>query len=154
MKIQLSEKRIIPGVMTVWSHAGPEVDLVMDLKKLTFRPGSIEEMYAFHVLDHFFPEEGLEAVSNWHKCLSAKGKVHLLNDDFEYVARAFIGGDISIELFNDMHNHPCQYERVSLVKLLEKGGFNTGDAVIWHSGNPEGMEKKHYEFILTANKNA
>ncbi len=152
MKIQLSEKRIIPGVMTIWSHHGPEVDLVMDLQNLTFKPGSINEIYAFHVLDHFFPEEGEKAVKNWFQCMSQGSSLHLLNDDFEYLTRAYVGGDIDIELFNDLHNHPCQYTQKNIVDVLSKGGFKDSDVVLWYSGNPEGMTKKHYEFIVTAPK--
>lgn len=153
MKIQLSDKRIVPGALTVWSHHGPEVDIVMDLKNLTFAPGSITEMYAFHVLDHLFAEEGAIAVENWHKCLAPNAKVHMLNDDFEYICRAFVGGDIDINLYNDIHNHPTQYTVNGLTSLLTKGGFDSNQIVIWYSGNPDHMDKKHYEFILTATKN-
>lgn len=152
MKIQLSEKRIVPNVLTVWSHPGPEVDIVMDLKNLTFRAGSIEEMYVFHVLDHLFPEEGALAIENWFQCLAQTSSMHVLNDNFEYLARAFIGGDISIELYNEIHNHPCQCTEKSTVDALKRGGFKDDSIVIWYGGNPEYMEKKHYEFILTAKK--
>lgn len=152
MKIQLSDKRIIKDAVTVFSHPGPEVDIVMDLKNLTFRPESISEIYAFHITDHLFPEEAEEAIKNWSQCLSPGGQVHLMNDDFEYLTRAYVGGDISIDLFNNLHNHPCQCTRDNLTDMLEKGGFKREDVVIWYSGNPEGMEKKHYEFILTAKK--
>lgn len=152
MKIQLSDKRIIKDVMTVWSHPGPEVDIVMDLKNLTFRPESINEIFAFHVVDHLFPEESQEAIKNWFGCMAPKSELHLINDDFEYLARAYVGGDINIELFNDLHNHPCQCTEANVIDMLEKGGFNKNDIVKWYEGNPENIDRKHYEFILTAHK--
>lgn len=152
MKIQLSEHRILPDALTVWGHAGPEVDIVMDLKNLTFRPGSITEMHAFHVLDHLFPEEGKAALANWYQMLAPGAKIHSLQDDFEYVARAFVGGDISPEIFNDLHNHPTQCTKEYLVPFFHAAGFLEADVSIWLSGAPDGVEKKHYEFILTAKR--
>lgn len=152
MKIQLSEQRIIPDALTVWSHAGPEVDLVMDLKNLTFRPGSIEMLYVFHVLDHVFPEECKEALANWYTVLSPGGVVHTLQDDFEYVARAFIGGDINPEIFNELHNHPTQCTKEYIVPFFHQAGFKESDVSVWLSGSPDGMEKKHYEFVLTGKR--
>jgi predicted SAM-dependent methyltransferase len=152
MKIQLSDKRIIKDAVTVFSHPGPEVDIVMDLKNLTFRPESISEIYAFHVVDHLFPEEAEIAIANWFNCMAPKAELHLLNDDFEYLARAYVGGDIDVDLFNDLHNHPCQCTQDNVIKMLEKGGFKRDNIVIWYGGSPEGMDKKHYEFIITAHK--
>lgn len=153
MNIQLSPKRIIENAITVWSEPGPEVDIVMNLKHLTFRPGSISTIYAFHVMDHLFPDEALEAVKNWYQCLEPKGgTLHTFNDDFEYIARAFVGGDISIDLFNDIHNHPCQCNRENVSKMMFDSGFKDADVSIWIDGSPEGYIKKHYEVIITGKK--
>lgn len=154
MKIQLSEKRIVPDAITVWSHKGPEVDVVMDLKNLTFREGSITELYAFHVVDHFFPDESQEALTNWYSLLAQGASAHIIVDDFEYLARAFIGGDIGLDLFNDLHNHPCQCSRDSLATMVKKAGFKEPDTIVWMSGGPGKIEKKHYELIITGKKNA
>lgn len=154
MKIQLSQKRIIKDAITIWNQPGPDVDIVMDLKSLTFREGSVSEIYAFHVVDHFFPEEWAAALTNWFKCLASGGRVHAINDDFEYIARAFIGGDISIDLFNDIHNHASQCTQDNVVKALRASGFKDDKISIWLDGSPEGVKKNHFEFILTAIKHA
>ncbi len=152
MKIQLSDKRIIKGAMTVWSQPGPEVDIVMDLSKLTFRPGSITEIFAIHVVDHLFPEESQAALKNWLECLAPGGSLHAVNDDFEYIARGFVGGDISIDLLNEQHNHPCQCTRDNVVKMMANAGFVNDKIHIWLEGAPGEYPKKHYEFTLTAKK--
>ncbi len=146
MKIQLSPKRIIKDAVTVWNEPGPEVDVVMDLRNLTFREGSVDMIYVFHVMDQMFKEDAVTSFKNWFKCLASNGLLHVLSDDFEYIARAFVGGDIDIDLFNDVHNHPMQCTQTGLVKLIRQGGFKDDN------GSPEGMPKKHYEFILSANK--
>lgn len=140
--------------MTVWSSPGPEVDVVMDLRNLTFRAGSVDELFVFHVCESLFEEDVVRAIVNWHKLLSPGGKLHVINDDFEYVARGFIGGDFSIDLFNRQHNHPFQCTQDGVVRLLRLGGFNPDKINMWLNGAPEGVNKAHYEFILTAIKNA
>lgn len=152
MKIELSPIKIVPGAITVWSEQTPEVDIVMDLKNLTFKPDSLDEIYAFHVLDHMFPEELLKAVQNWKRCLKANHKLFVIVDDFEYIARAFVGGDISIELFNDIHSHPTQFTRDNGVTLLRKAGFPENMINQWFVDVTDLFPKKHYELVLDATK--
>jgi predicted SAM-dependent methyltransferase len=152
MKIQLSPRRIIKDAITVWSEAGPEVDIVMDLKALTFRPNTITALYAFHVLDHLFAKEAQHAVKNWFRCLAPNAFIHILNDDFEYLVRAYVGGDITVEIFNELHNHPFQCIRENVTKMMNAAGFKEDEVRVWLSGSPEGMPREHYEFILTARK--
>lgn len=148
MKIELSPVKIVPGAITVWSEQSPEVDIVMDLKNLTFKPGSVDEIYSFHVLDHLFIDEGVAAVSNWKKCLKPEAKLFIIVDDFEYVARAFVGGDISIELFNDLHSHPSQYTRENLLSLIKKCGYSENKTNIWFQDVTGLFKKKHYELVF------
>lgn len=150
IKIQLSPKRIVKDVLTVWSEHGPEVDIVMDLKNLTFKPGSIKEIYSFHVLDHLFPEEINTAVNNWRTRLEVGGKLFAVVNDFEYVSRAFVGGDISIELINDQYNHPTQFSRDSLFKAFRTGGFEDEKISIWFTDVPGLFNRKHYELVFEA----
>lgn len=154
MKIQLSQTRIVPDALVVWSAPGPEVDVVMDLKALTFREGSIETIYANHVLDHLFPDESREALANWFKILKVGGFVHTIQDDFEYISRAFTGGDISPEILNDMHAHASLTTREFVVPMFHAAGFLEANVRVWLEGAPDGIEKKHYEFILSANRHA
>lgn len=152
MKVQISPTRIIKDAVTIWNEAGPEVDVVMDIKNLTFRPGSIDELYSFSVLNRLFISDAITAAKNWHDLLSPGGNLHVVVDDFEYVARAFTGGDISIDIFNEVHNCVNQCTRDSVSKILSLGGFDINKVNIWLTGAPEGITKKHYELIITATK--
>ena len=100
MIIELSPKKIVPGSFTCWNEPGPEVDLVVDLKKLTFKEGSVEELYSFHIVDHLFENEIVPAISNWKSCLKKGANLFIIVDNFEYLARAFVGGDMSIDELN------------------------------------------------------
>lgn len=152
MRIELSPVKIVPGAITVWHEQTPDVDIVMDLKNLTFKPDSIEEIYAFHVLDHMFPEELMKSVQNWKRCLKTNCKLFVIVDDFEYIARAFVGGDISIELFNDIHSHPTQFTIDNGVNLLRKAGFPENMINQWFVDVTNLFPKKHYELVLDATK--
>lgn len=153
MKIQIAPKRILKDVMTVWHEHGPEVDVVMDPKLLTFRPGSVEAIYAFHVLDHLFPEEVRPAIANWHQMLAKQGRLLVVVDDFEYISRAFVGGDISIELVNDLHNHPTQFSSDSLFAAYRSAGFEEDAINRWLSDDVDGLfKRKHYEIVFDAKK--
>lgn len=153
-KIQLTDKVIVKDAIVVWNEHGPEVDMTMDLKKLSFKPGSIDEIYAFHILDHLFPQEIVEAVANWRSCLKVGGKLYLVVDDFEYVSRGFVGGDISIQLFNQLYSHPTQFNKENLVEELKKGGFKEDKVSIWFVENvADKFIKKSDELVLEATKN-
>lgn len=153
MKIQLSPKRIVQDAVTVWSEPGPEVDVVMDLKNLTFRPGMVDEIYSFHVLDHLFEDEGKQAVKNWYNMLKKNGRLFALVDNFEYIARGFVGGDISIDILNEHHNHPTQYTSDSLFAICRAAGFTEEKIRTWLADEVDGkFHKKHFELVFDAEK--
>jgi predicted SAM-dependent methyltransferase len=153
MKIQLSNKKIVQDAIVVWQEHGPEVDVAMDLKKLTFKPGSVDAIYSFHVLDHMFPEEAVEAIKNWRACLKPGGKIFIIVDDFEFVARGFIGGDISIQLLNELYAHPTQYTRELAIESLKAGGFSESNMNIWMADVvDETFNRSQVELVLESIK--
>lgn len=152
MKIELSPVRTLPDTTVIWQEPGPEVDIVMDLKHLTFRPGSVEMIIAHHVLDRMFEDEALAALKNWHTVLQKGGKLFNITDDFEYVARAFVGGDIDIDIFNRHHAHAMQWDRKSLGDKTIATGFPEPGVRVWF-GDVEGIfKRKHYELVIEATK--
>lgn len=152
MKIQLSPQRIAKDHITVWQEPGPEVDMSMDLKALTFRPASLEQIVTFHVLDHLFPSEAKQALKNWYECLAPGGVLFIVVDDFEYVARAIIGGDISVDVFNREHSHAMQFSQFSLSKHMQEAGFKEDDVRIWFGDIPDIIKREHFELVLAAKK--
>lgn len=151
IKLQLSPNKIVKDATVIWNEHGPEVDVAMDPKQLTYRPGSVQSIYSFHVLDHLFPSEVSGALENWFKCLSSGGQLHVIVDDFEYIARGLVGGDINIEMVNDLHNHPTQYTKEDLIARLKKAGFPDDKQIIWYESSSE-YPKAHYEIVIVATK--
>lgn len=153
MKIQLSDKKILKDVLTVWQEAGPSVDLVADLRKLTFAPNSLEAIYSFHVLDHLFPNEILNTLINWRECLKPGGTLFVVVDDFEFIARMIVGGDITIDEFNKNFAHPSQFSRDNLIQYMLDAGFQADNLKLWFADIPNLFSKKKYELIIEATKN-
>lgn len=147
-KIQFSNTRVVKDAMTVWYEAGPEVDVVMDLKNLTFRPGSIDVIYSFHILDHFFPAEAQSALNNWKACLSPKGILFIVVDDFELLNRAFVSGDFSVDKFNESYCHPMYFTRDNLLSYCIKAGFKEEAAKIWYADVPNQFLKLPHDLIF------
>jgi predicted SAM-dependent methyltransferase len=152
MKIQLSPIRIVKDVMTVWNEPGPEVDVVMDLKKLTFKEGSLDGIFTFHVLDHLFESEVVEALTNWKKLLKKDCDLFVVVDDLEYIARAFVGGDIDTDVFNQLHAHPMNFRGDNLIKYFTEAGFKEDLARIWYADVPDLFPRKHYELVMAVKK--
>lgn len=153
MKIQLSQERIIKDIPTIWHEHGPNVDMVMDLKALGFRQESLTEIYSFHVMDHLFPAEVERAAKNWFECLAPGGKLFVVVDDFEYICRGFVGGDLNIDVINELHNHPTQFSRDNIVGILKRAGFGEDKQVIWFDQNvADRFGRTHYELVIEATK--
>jgi len=147
IEIQLSNRRIVPDVMTIWHEAGDEVDLVMDLRKPSFRPGSVGKMYAFHVLEHFFPDEVLPAMRHWRDLLSESGKLFVVNDDLDFLARSLVGADLTVEQFNRQFTHPTYFTKDSTINLVREAGFDLDRTVFWFADIPDEFRKEEWELV-------
>jgi predicted SAM-dependent methyltransferase len=152
VKIDLSPTRITADALVVWHEPGDQVDLVMDPRKLTFRPDSVDQIITNHVIDQLFLEEAKQAMVNWRDCLKKSGHLFILTDDFEYIARAFVGGDIDIGIFNRNHSHASQWDRQLLGEVLIGLGFPETDVKIWFEGIKDVINKQHYELLIQATK--
>jgi len=152
MIIEISPTKIIPEAITVWHEAVDQADLLMDPKSLTFKPGSVDEIYAFHVLDKLFIDESAIAMKNWFSLLKPGGKLFCIVNDFEYIARAFVGGDINVGEFNSSFSNPSYYDRDSLIGMFSNSGFDDADISIWFEGLGAVYQRQHYELILSGIK--
>jgi predicted SAM-dependent methyltransferase len=152
MNIQLSPVRIIKDAVTVWNEAGPEVDIVMDLKNLTFKENSLDVIYAFHVVEHFFPSEVPVALKNWTHCLKKGKSIFVVCDDFEILVRMFIGGEINIFDFNNKFSYPTNITADNLTHYLRQAGHNDHDMKFWYVDVPDQFKKLEYEIVIEATK--
>lgn len=151
-KIQLSPVRIIPNVITVWNRPGPEVDIVMELHDLKFKKNSLDAIYSFHVVEHLFMNEIVGAVQNWTDMLEHQGELFIVTNDFDFIARSYVGGDILLEDINKKFTTPCQLTRDVLTDMLIVSGFYPNDIRVWYTDVTDLFKKEDYELIVAAKR--
>lgn len=152
MKIQLSKEKVIPDAITVWNQEEPGVEIIADLKRLPFAENFCDEIFSFHILDHYFPHEVSEALANWYKVLKPGGTLWLSVTDFEIICREFVGGGISVDMFNRRFTRPAYFTKENLVKALTAIGFKEDKLIIWFQSVPDKFIKEEYDLVLQCKK--
>jgi predicted SAM-dependent methyltransferase len=143
----------VPDVPTVWNEAGPEVDFIFkDIKNLGFREESIDEIYVFHVFEHLFESEIPAAVANWRSLLKKNAEMYIVSDDYEFICRAFVGGEFNVDEFNRDFSYPTKISRENIVKYLEGAGFSQHDMKFWYVDVPNLFPKKEHEIVVSGKK--
>jgi predicted SAM-dependent methyltransferase len=146
-KIQFSPRRIIPDALVVWHEPGAEVDMVMDLRKPTFADGLVKKLYAFHVLEHLFRHEVVDVLERWKAMLAPGGKLFLVDDDFDFLCRSAVGGDMTAEQWSDQFAHPTYFTKDSTISVVREAGFDLDKTVFWYVDVPDEFPKREYELV-------
>lgn len=149
MIVQVSEKKIIPGALSVWHSPGPEVDIVMDLKAPGFATGSIQRLYVFHFLERLLPAQVEPAISVWKRTLAPNAKMFIVNDDFEFLARSVLGADLNIGQFNAEFSHPTYFTRDNLTDHLKACGFPLEAIALWFADVTNEFKRQPYELVVS-----
>jgi len=85
------------------------VDKFDDARELkSCEENSIEEIVAFHILEHFTYEDGLKALKRWSSLLVKKGKLHLMVPDVKEICARIIGNR-STGYYSDEHCYRLLY---------------------------------------------
>lgn len=142
IKLHLGSGEIrIPGYLNVDLVAGPNIDLVDNVGILSrFEAGSVESIYASHVLEHFSHEKGtatmncVQVLSRWFELLKPGGELFVavpnLRDIFREILRRPHRKD-SLGFFMAIYGgqeyptnvHYSGYTRESLKEILMDVGF-------------------------------
>lgn len=78
-----SRNRAIPGFLNMDVDAHPGVDVVGDVSDLSrFESGSVGEIYASHILEHFPFPKAPAVVAEWFRALSPGGRLYVAVPDF------------------------------------------------------------------------
>lgn len=105
----------IEGFLNVDHEKFPETDMVSKADKLDFaKDGSIEEIYASNVLEHYGYPQALDTLKEWARVLISKGKIYISVPDMiaitEYINRngwdRWIGDIVygGTEIYEDRHS--------------------------------------------------
>lgn len=78
MKLNLGCGDILwPGFVNIDLRADCGADLIADVRHLPFEDGSVDELQAFDVLEHFSKFETMPLLAEWHRVLRTDGILRL-----------------------------------------------------------------------------
>ena len=154
-KIQIAPARMIADTMTIWPDVGPEVDLVADPRLpggLKFRPGTLKVIYAVGILG-LSPFDRVEGIlSELRGLLAPEGQLYIIENDYDFINRALLGGDLAMEQFNREFIQQSYLNHDILVNTLEKVGFSTESMVVWYKFPNLKFDRKEHQIIISAIK--
>jgi predicted SAM-dependent methyltransferase len=157
MKLHLGcGKRFLPG----WTHVDvsphPHIDIVGDVGDLhMLSEGSVEAIYASHVLEHFHREQVLPVLKEWCRVLVPEGVIHVAVPNFTAVVHQFLrGGDVEDlqGLLYGGQDYPHNFHHVAftwtnLCAYLNKAGFKDITHYRWEDFLPEGFDDYSRAYI-------
>jgi predicted SAM-dependent methyltransferase len=153
MKIQISPIKKVDDALVVWPEETPDTDIVMDPRPphgLRFKKGSISVIYCFDLFGFARKEDAITILSNMYNLLSENGELYIIDVDFDYVNRAYLGGEIPLKEFNADFRRETYVNQEMLVAWLEDVGFIEKELRVWNGGIK--FTKAHYEIVLSAKK--
>lgn len=140
-----------PGYINVdFDH--PTADLKADVTELPYEVGTVDEILAFHILEHFRagdyephlsnpinPKTAKQALEEWHRVLKPGGILHIKVPDFDKIvwlcfncpewARGHSTVLSPFKNFSDWivsnGQHQCLFDKETMTQLLEMVGFNS-----------------------------
>jgi predicted SAM-dependent methyltransferase len=117
-----------------------------DITTLPFEDGTVELVYASHVLEYFDREEAIDVLEEWKRVLVPEGTLRVAVPDFEAMVRLYAETTISLNkllgpLYGKMDMddkkiyHKTVYDESDLKVFLFQNGFR--DIVLYDWRNTE-----------------
>jgi predicted SAM-dependent methyltransferase len=122
--------KILRGYRNLDAFGNP--DEYADITDLKYE--NVDEIMAIHVFEHFWPEDALKILGNWHKALKAGGKLILEMPDLQKILEHFKAPELNLTLtmfalyggdrerrIENLHKWAWTFN--SLKPLFEQAGF-------------------------------
>lgn len=116
-----------------------KADLVADCLNLSdhFAPGSVDEIYCGHLVEHLTPDEADRAMAHWYSLLKPGGKLGIMTPDFRTLSQYYLNGDISIERMENEFvfsyvqesHHASIWDQGRQFELFARHGFRNIGAI-------------------------
>jgi hypothetical protein len=123
----------LDGFINVDQFEHVEPDLLCDVLDLPYKPGTVDEIYAGHLLEHFHFEDGKKALAYWFSLLKPGGKIAVTVPDYDFLVKKYCENpnpDALIE-FNNLFiysgvqpsPHLFAYSADLLERVMKESGF-------------------------------
>jgi predicted SAM-dependent methyltransferase len=123
----------IPGFLTVDLREGEGTDIVSNANDLSqFANGTVDEVYASNILEHFPIPKTLDVLKEWCRVLKSKGKLYVSVPDFDHIVKLYLKAGytewLNFHLFgdqkHDLNYHYTCFTFATLAKALIDAGFS------------------------------
>jgi len=108
-------------------------DIKANVVDLPYAPGTVDEIYAGHILEHFNFIDGMKALYYWYSLLKPGGTISVVVPDYLYLAKEYVENPTveRIKKFNDQYiysygqesPHRYAYDENLLKEALTDAGF-------------------------------
>jgi predicted SAM-dependent methyltransferase len=78
-------------------------DYVCDIRKLPFRPNTINQIESYHVIEHLARQDAINTLKNWHSLLNNGGKIVIECPDFDEAVKEYLNGNL--DRINNIFGH-------------------------------------------------
>jgi hypothetical protein len=130
---------MLDGYVNIDARELPGVDVVADLRSLPIDEGTVDEIYAAHVIEHFSDEEiDRFLLPHWRSLLAPGGVVRIVVPDAEAMLQRHADADMTFDelrlvTFGDqeysLDYHFTMFSPSSLAATLERHGFERVEVV-------------------------
>lgn len=151
--------KVIPGFVHVDAIPYPHVDHVSDVSRLAFAAdGSVDLIYACHVLEHFGRHRFRDALAEWHRVLRVGGVLRLAVPDFRAVAEWYLrdpratGIDEVLGLCvggqrDEYDSHLMIFDTANLTAALRSVGFSAIRPWDWRTTEHSGLDDYSQSYL-------
>lgn len=138
MKLNLCcGQMILPGYVNIDAFPGAGVDVVCDIRELSYEPGSVDEAVMFHCIEHFSLDDACAIIRNVFAMLRPGGRVVIeapdvfkavRNSPSEFETVKGIFGDIAeLRKGKDGYAHRWGWTGSLMQQELASAGFNVSE---------------------------
>lgn len=149
MKIQISNQKKIADALTIWDTPGNGIDIVTPLyDKIGVGSGIVKAAYIFNLFGKLSPDKHSIFAAELKRIMAENGELYIIENDFDYISRSFIGGDLKIEEFNNQFIQRSYLNQTLITEMLAEAGFKPDSMKVWFDAT--NFDRKLYEIVISA----
>lgn len=126
-----SGQKVMPGFLNLDAQTFPGVTQIEDARHLPFETGTVDYVYACHILEHFGRWETEAVLGEWVRVLKPGGLIRVSVPDFDAVVRHYrthgriddVMGLLCGGQRNSYDHHGCVFNEDRLHTLLRAAGL-------------------------------